>query len=281
MPALEEKDVEQLLRPLIRTRTVLETAQPPPETRTRKRRRQRHAVPPPVPAQPLTREVVATRFGGLPTVEEGETWPLCDGCADDLRFVAQVDYARDGLHDRLPIAFFTFFYCWNCHPWGRDHERGGWLVRSYTELRRPKVLVHGTEPDFTEPGFDERHAVPRLAKSLPDWGGLRLHCPELWALGRDDYGFQNWVDRAALKLTQELALRPHMRNAGVALGGYPHWVHDFDVTPLCTECARPMELLLQIRPTELTDAMWGDVGTLYLFMCRTHTRRTGLRMQCT
>ncbi|MFI2433046.1 DUF1963 domain-containing protein [Streptomyces sp. NPDC018693] len=254
MRPLQKEDVKRLLRPLMRTRTVLE----------------------PAPRSSAAREFVATRFGGLPAAEEDERWPLCDGCADDLRFVAQVDYARDGLHDRLPIAFFTFFYCWNCHPWGRDRDRGGWLVRSYTQLRRPKVLVHGTGPDF-----HERHAVPHLAKSLPDWVGLRLHCPELWALGRGDYGFQNWVDRAALKLTQEHALRPHMRNAGVALGGYPWWANGGDETPLCTECARPMELLLQIRPTELTDAMWGDVGTLYLFMCRTHTQHTGLRMQCT
>ncbi|RPK93802.1 hypothetical protein EES46_04975 [Streptomyces sp. ADI98-10] len=173
--------------------------------------RRRQAVPPPVPARPhVTREVVATRFGGLPTMEEGETWPLCDGCADDLTFVAQVDHARDGLHDTLPIGFFTFFYCWNCHPWGRDRDRGGWLVRSYTALRRPKVLVHGAGPDFVE-----HHAVPRLEKSLPDRVGMHLHCPELWALVPGDSGsheaWANWdvVDRAALDLTQHHPQRPH------------------------------------------------------------------------
>ena len=70
-----------------------------------------------------------------------------------------------------------------------------------------------------------------------------------------------------------------MRNAGVALGGYPYWVNGVDETPVCTECTRPMELLLQIRPAELTDASWGDVATLYMFMCRTHTQRTGLRIR--
>jgi hypothetical protein len=47
---------------------------------------------------------------------------------------------------------------------------------SYTELRRPKVLVHGTG---TGPDFEERHVVPRLEKSLPDGVGMRLHCPAL------------------------------------------------------------------------------------------------------
>ncbi|MFD4863581.1 DUF1963 domain-containing protein [Streptomyces atratus] len=278
MPALQKEHVVQLLRPLMRTRTVLEPVQSPPETR-----RRRHAAPPPVPAQPhVTREFAATRFGGFPTVEEGETWPLCDGCADDLTFVAQVDHSRDGLHDRLPISFFTFFYCWKCRPWGRKRERGGWLVRSYTTLRRPKVLVHGTEPDF-----EERHAMPRLEKSLPDAVGMRLHCPELWDLVPGDSGsheaWANWhvVDLAALGLTQERARAPHMRNGAVAIGGYPYWANGRDETPVCTECTQPMELLLQIPPSELTDAMWGDVGTLYLFMCRIHTQHTGLRIQCT
>ncbi|MEU2133831.1 DUF1963 domain-containing protein [Streptomyces sp. NPDC018352] len=282
MPALQKEQVVLLLRPLMRTRTVLEPVQSPPETRARGRR-PRHAVPPAVPAQPhVTREFAATRFGGFPTVEEGETWPLCDGCAGDLTFVAQVDHSRDGLHDRLPISFFTFFYCWKCRPWGRKRERGGWLVRSYTALRRPKLLVHGTEPDF-----EERHAVPRLEKSLPDAARIRLHCPELWDLVPGDSGshaaWANWhiVDRAALDLTQERARAPHMRNRAVAIGGYPHWANGGDETPVCTECTQPMELLLQIPPSELTDAMWGDVGTLYLFMCRIPTQHTGLRIQCT
>ncbi|MFC9863068.1 MULTISPECIES: DUF1963 domain-containing protein [unclassified Streptomyces] len=282
MPALQEEHVVQLLRPLMRTRTVLEPAQSPPATHACGSRR-RDAAPPPVPARShATGEFATTRFGGFPTVEEGETWPLCEGCADDLTFVAQVDHSRDGLHSRLPVTFFTFFYCWTCHPWGRRRKRGGWLVRSYTTLRRPEVLVHGIEP-----GFEEHHAVPRLEKSLPDTVGMRLHCPALWDLVPGDSGSpEAWanrrvIDHAALALTQERARTPHLRNAGVAIGGYPYWANGGDETPVCTECTVPMELLLQIPPSELTDAMWGDVGTLYLFMCRIHTQRTGLRIQST
>jgi len=116
---------------------------------------------------------------------------------------------------------------------------------------------------------------------------MKLHCPKLWDLVPGDSGsrhaWANWdvVECAALNLTQERVRKQHLRNSGVAIGGYPYWVNGPDETPSCSRCARPMELLLQIRPSELTDAMWGDVGTLYLFMCRTHTRRTGLRIQCT
>lgn len=260
MPPLAEDRVKQLLRPLLRTRTVLEPAERPP----------------------VKRELVETHFGGLPTVEDGETWPVCEGCADDLTFVAQVDYVHDGLHDRLPIGFFTFFYCWNCRPWGRKKEPGGWLVRAYTELVLPQVAAHSTDP-----AFEERHVSPRLERSLPHGVGVSLHCPELWDLVPGDSGsheaWANWrvVDHAALDLTRERVRAPHLRNAGVAIGGYPYWANGGDETPSCPDCEQPMELLLQIEPTELTDACWGDVGTLYLFMCRTHTHRTGLRIQCT
>ncbi|GIG64857.1 DUF1963 domain-containing protein [Phytomonospora endophytica] len=260
MALLEEDRVRRLLRPLLRTRTVLE----------------------PVASRPAERELTGTRFGGLPAMEDGESWPVCDGCADDLRFVAQVNNERDGLHDRLPIAFFTFFYCWNCHPWGRSGERGGWLVRSYTSLTDPHVADAGDGP-----AFEERHALPLPGKSLPDGCGMSLHCPELWDLVPGDSGgrdaWANWrvVDSASLDLTHERVRAPHLRNAGVAIGGYPYWANGGDQTPFCPDCPDPMELLLQIRPTELTDASWGDVGTLYLFMCREHTQRTGLRIQCT
>jgi len=257
MPPLKEDHVTQLLRPLLRTRTVLEPAERP------------------------SAALVETRFGGLPVMEYGETWPVCDGCADDMKFVVQVDYAHDGLHDRLPILFFTFFYCWNCHPWGRD-EKPGWLVRSYTELLLPQAAVRSTGPDF-----EERHTSPRLERSLPDRVGVRLHCPELWDLVPGDSGsrdaWANWevLDGAAVQLTREHVRAPHLRNTGVALGGYPYWANGGDETPRCPDCEHPMELLLQIRPTDLTDALWGDVATLYLFMCRTHTDRTGLRIQGT
>lgn len=260
MAPLGQDRVERLLLPLLRTRTVLDPAERPP----------------------AERELVETRFGGLPTMAAGETWPVCDGCADDLKFVAQVDYARDGLHDRLPISFFTFFYCWTCRPWGRRDQSVGWLVRSYPTLPEPRSDSRATGPDF-----EEHHVSPRREASLPDRSGVRLHCPELWDLVPGDSGgreaWANWevVDQAALHLTRERVRAPHMRNAGVAIGGYPYWANGGDETPPCPACEHPMELLLQVRPTELTDALWGDVGTLYLFMCRTHTDHTGLRIQGT
>ncbi|GIJ44137.1 hypothetical protein Val02_10230 [Virgisporangium aliadipatigenens] len=237
------------MQPLVRSRTVLD----------------------PVDEAPVARGLVRTRFGGLPVVDSGERWPRCPVCGSDLSFVAQVDNARDALHSRLPVSFFTFWYCWQWHPWDRA-ERHQWLVRAYTRLSEPRLLASST----AEP-FAERFAAPRLERSLPDTVGFALHRPELWDAEPD----WDLVDRVALSLTGERAPRPHLRNWGVALGGYPLWANGPDETPPCPDCTRPTELLLQIRPTELTDATWGDLGTLYLFMCRTHPGRTALRMQCT
>ena len=261
MALLREDEVRTLLRPLLRSRTVLDPAGGPP----------------------VTRQLVLTRFGGRPVAEAGERWPACSHCAAELTFVAQVDNARDALHSRLPVSFFTFFYCWNCHPWGRtDADRGRWLVRGYSRLARPQVLTPTSGPVFAE-----RFAAARLERSLPDGVGLELHSPELWRMVPGDSGsheaWANWaiVDRVALHLTGERARQADLRNDGVAIGGYPMWVNGPDETPRCADCTLPMELLLQIRPTSLTDAGWGDVATLYLFMCRLHIERTGLRIQGT
>ncbi len=262
MALLRDDEVTRLLSPLVRSRTVLEPAE----------------------TGPSTRSLVCTRFGGQPTGEDGEQWPTCAGCGAELQFVAQVDLGRDALHSAPPIAFFTFFYCWNCHPWGKEKDKGKWLVRTYARLNSPRAL---TKENPSTADFDECFARSRLERSLPDAVGIEPHCPQLWGLVPGDSGsreaWANWaiVNRVAFSLTGEQARAPHLRNDGVAIGGYPYWANGPDATPRCADCDHLMEVLLQIRPTDLTEASWGDVATLYLFVCRRHPQQTGLRLQGT
>jgi hypothetical protein len=72
-----------------------------------------------------------------------------------------------------------------------------------------------------------------------------------------------------------------VHRAGLALGGYPRWANGPDETPRCSECEERMVLLVQLAPSSVVAATWGDVGTVYLFMCARHTGRTTLQMQCT
>ncbi len=234
--------------------------------------------------------LLATRFGGVPTGCRGEWWPTCD-CGRLLSFVAQVNHARDALHSpKLDIDFFTFFYCWDCNPLRPRKKPGGFRVIAYPSLPHDQACELRPEPDAIKGSrwyeFEPRFVTPRLEQSLPDSVGFEVHCPPLWDRVPGDSGarqaWENWhvVDQVASELAG-VPERPSLRNRGVVLGGYPHWANGPDETPRCTACGELMELLLQISPSEVTDATWGDVWTPYLFMCRTHLEEVALRLQGT
>ncbi|MCY1077805.1 DUF1963 domain-containing protein [Archangium lansingense] len=263
-PPLDRTDVVRWLTPLLRQRTLLL-----PAARAQKPERK-----------------FRTQFGGRPTALRGERWPRCGRCHGALRFVCQVDYRHDALHEpRLEVAFITFFYCWECHPWGKEQGPArSWCVRAYPHAAEQEAIVLRSRAA----PFTQHFVRARLGLSLPDAVGFERHCPELWAAVPGTSGsreaWANWdvVERAAgeLQRAEDLS-HPHTRNRGLALGGYPHWVNGPDETPDCGTCGQGMELLVQLSPSPMVDAEWGDVGTLYLFMCRVHINEVSLRIQCT
>jgi len=81
-------------------------------------------------------------FGGNPYAEEGDIWPICPTCEKALDFICQMNF-KDCEHESRPkIGLFSFFYCYECHPFGlgsvwryrrRDYRALG--------LHVPKILA--------------------------------------------------------------------------------------------------------------------------------------------
>src|SRR5712691_9245671 len=99
--------IEGLLRPLIRATTFMKV------------KRSRRAIP-----------VTSSKFGGTPYLETGEEWPTCSFCKKPLTFVCQVDLRKTKFKCPRGVAFFTFFYCWECGG-GADETPGLWHVNMY------------------------------------------------------------------------------------------------------------------------------------------------------
>jgi uncharacterized protein (TIGR02996 family) len=213
--------------------------------------------------------LVRTRFGGTPAALRGEPWPRCT-CGDALRFVGQVS----GADAAEPTWFgLVTFFCWHCCRYGEQDCGGaerpyrGWLLRAY-----PRGELDAFER-LAAPGetFRDGFVAGVHEKSLPHY----MHYAE--QIVADDVVR---LERIADELTDRTP-SPRPRNAGLALGGYPYWYNGPDETPACPACKDEMELLVQLDPDEALEASWGDVGTLFAFVCTRHRDMFALRMQCT
>jgi uncharacterized protein (TIGR02996 family) len=214
--------------------------------------------------------LLRSRFGGTPAALRGEPWPRCT-CGDPLRFVGQV--SGDDAAEPAWFGLVTFFFCWHCCRYGEqdcgggDRPYRGWVLRAYprAELDAFERLAAPTET------FRDGFVTGIREKSLPHY----MHYVNL-IIAADVAR----LERVADELTDRVA-SPRPRNSGLALGGYPYWYNGPDETRTCPACKDEMELLLQLDPDEALEASWGDVGTLFTFVCARHRDISALRMQCT
>jgi uncharacterized protein YwqG len=101
--------------------------------------------------------------------------------------------------------------------------------------------------------------------SLPGWEGQRLWCPEAYDLAAELNADQPWT--AYQQAVQDIiGEQPEITSC---VGGYPRWIQG-------EETPKKMSFLAQIdSEEEKAGIMWGDVGSVYLFLLpnRPHTIR--------
>jgi hypothetical protein len=209
-----------------------------------------------------------TRFGGMPYMEEGDTWPVCTGCQHPLDFVCQLR-----LPDHLPdmprrVALLVLYYCWTCAPEeGLAHTKTGpVVVHLYEEPAEPLAI----QPALARPGV----AVPvelRDAICLPSWVDL----PEdVRTLAKD----ANAVEPAAAYdyLVEAVDAKKH---GGSRVGGYPGWLSGRAVGVNCSSCRAPLAFMAQLDHEPALGLKWAKSGRMYLFFCREHSNQIAFRVQ--
>ncbi|SIS47915.1 protein of unknown function [Zobellia uliginosa] len=142
-------DLENLVKPLIRTATKLEvlSASRPPEN-----------------AQFIS------HFGGRPYFEKGEVWPT-NKKGKNLEFIFQVFNSTDL---KLPksIELIQFYYDWDEMPW--DTSDDGWLVKIYKKIEKGNIKLIDTPSELEKSRYCEIKFSS--TQSLPDWEGIDLYC---------------------------------------------------------------------------------------------------------
>ncbi|MBC7910858.1 MAG: DUF1963 domain-containing protein [Pyrinomonadaceae bacterium] len=215
-----------------------------------------------------------SHFGGLPYAEVGEEWPVCPTCQTSLSFICQINTAS-GFHQQPKgVALLTFFYCWECSPWGlTDEIEGAWIIRTYPEVSEIKavtLLPKSEQPELTTACVTEMERV----LTFPDWDGIgsySMEAVEASANANPDEPSEAYISTVTAP--------GGLTDYATVIGGYPRWVQG-EATPDCKVCKSGMSLLAQIDTEDEAGIMWGDVGCVYLFYCPEHPQETKLELQC-
>jgi uncharacterized protein YwqG len=211
-----------------------------------------------------------TKFGGLPYSEKGEEWPICAKCRKELTFICQINTA-ECKHQTDTPALYTFFYCWECFPWGlTDETPSQWAVRTYTEPTLEKLAQIECKSD---PQYETTPCQVEcvLQQMLPDWDGLAWEAVNLCSEINAQQPWQAYESA----ITSLACLNEYTSHAG----GYPKWIQGEEI-PECRRCSSRMQLLAQIDSEDEASIMWGDAGSVYLFQCADHLGEFHLELQC-
>lgn len=226
---------------------------------------------------------IVLRLGGSPRLPSPDLWP--DRKGRPLSFIAELDLAAlraGGGPDYLPAeGFLHVFYDAEDQPWGFDPEDRDGLALVFTATVADQSLPGPPAPDTVV--FAARSLKGRRALSYPTPARLEPTTPPLSDadmealadLERSDLGpgpqhrvggYPSPIQNDSMEIEAELASR------GVYLGDGSGYDTD---GPDAERIARAeWRLLLQIDSDDDADMMWGDTGTLYVWI-RERDARTG------
>lgn len=223
----------------------------------------------------------ASKFGGLPLLAAGESWPTCGGCAEPLELFLQLDLDAlpEELGNRFGSGVMQLFYCTG------DCD-GGWEPFNTAGVSLCRVLPAGA-PAAENPGeFPPQRIVGWERITDRPSGG------DLDALGLEtEYHFNAVPFRPMEMICEEVGLRAQGKPAidavhaaihaadGDKLAGWPHWVQGPE-RPACPECGEAMELLFQLDSEANVPFMFGDCGVGHVTQCPTHKQVVAFGWAC-
>ena len=205
-----------------------------------------------------------SRYGGLPALQAGESWPRCQACQSRMQLVVQIEgqHLPEALHEQIGPGVFQFFYCI------RDacSVAEAWAPYAGNSLARQ---IEAT--DLVAPAADDRpESSPYSVFQVEDWHPLPDH-PD-WAETPEEeqeplsYA-EDWLEivegserseglqQRYSRLFEHFQVGPGQlpevvsllqNHPGDKLFGWPRWTQGVEY-PACQKCGQTMEMVLQVN----------------------------------
>jgi len=220
---------------------------------------------------PLTNEadgkLSASKFAGIPWLNQNEEWPKCPNCRNPLNFFMQLNLAELPNLPKgcKPEGLIQLFYCTNQDP-HCESECEAFFPFSKSVIVR-LVSIADEAPQQLQKSAVHDAFPPR---SIIKWQEQE-DFPNSEELAENHIELSE--DEDDLYYDLELTL------FGDKLLGWPAWVQGVEY-PNCPECGETMHLLFQLDSETNLPYMFGDLGCGHITICPNHQHQLGFGWAC-
>lgn len=206
-----------------------------------------------------------SKFGGLPYLNEQNSWPICPGCHKKMKLFLQLDLRN--IPEERENSLLQLFYCTTEDPHCESDFEAFFPFSKASVCR--KVII-SVESDEIEYDLDDHLPEVRIHQ----WTKVfdYPHPEEYYDLGID------------LESDEELEYELEKRKIGVTyagdkLFGWPFWVQSVEY-PADRVSGTPMNLFFQINSVENLAYMFGDAGIGHITISPDNKNELGFGWAC-
>ena len=208
----------------------------------------------------------ASKFGGIPYLRAGESWPTCQHCGEPMPLFLQLNLTElpEALRGEFGDGLLQLFYCTNG---GASCESECDTFFPFTEGKFVRVVLPAA--DAPPP------AIPDAIALFPEqriigWEEVEDYPDSQEALEQGiEYTDREW----------EQLIEADFPHSGDKLSGWPHWIQGIEY-PRCRICQTPMQLVFQLDSNDHLSFMFGDMGCGHLTQCPEHKTEVTFAWAC-
>lgn len=209
----------------------------------------------------------ASKFSGIPSLAEGETWPRCLHCQQPMQLFLQLNSAHlpDEIGKPFGDGFLQVFYCTNEEQACETRCEAFFPFAKSTLVR---VLDFTQEQSLCSISNPVKDAFPE--KIITGWE-RKTDYPNREELEERGCSFSDGQYEMLSELGYPLS--------GDKLLGWPFWVQGVEY-PDCPDCGKRMKPIFQIDSEDNVPYMFGDAGCAHITQCEEHREHMAIAWAC-